>query len=106
VPGIGEVVLSRIAPHLDLPPGPAPALERPAAGTQRTDAPPAGRLDLNSATADELRTLPGVGEVLAARIVQSRLEQGPFRSVEEVERVPGIGPRLRERIAPLVRAGP
>ena len=48
-------------------------------------------LDLNAATAEQLQTLPGVGEELAARIVAWREEQGPFESVEQIMEVPGIG---------------
>lgn len=47
--------------------------------------------DLNSATASELEMLPGVGPVLAARIVSHRDERGPFLSIEDLLDVPGIG---------------
>jgi competence protein ComEA len=63
----------------------------------------AGPVDVNLASAEELQRLPGVGPVLAERIVRWRRENGPFRSEEELEKVPGIGPRLRERLAPRVR---
>jgi competence protein ComEA len=43
--------------------------------------------------------------VLARRIVEWRTEHGPFRSLEELERVPGVGPSLRARLAPLLRIG-
>ncbi len=48
-------------------------------------------LDLNTAPAEQLQTLPGVGEELAARIVAWREEHGPFESVEQIMEVPGIG---------------
>ena len=48
-------------------------------------------LDLNSATAEELATLPGIGAELAGRIVAYREEQGGFESAEEIMEVPGIG---------------
>lgn len=48
-------------------------------------------LDLNTATAQELAALPGIGEALAERIVQYRDENGPFDSVEELDHVSGIG---------------
>ena len=48
-------------------------------------------LDLNLASAEELQTLPGVGEELAARIVAYREEHGSFESVEQIMEVPGIG---------------
>lgn len=50
------------------------------------------RLDLNAAGADELAALPGVGPRLAERIIADRQEKGPFKSVDELDRVRGIGP--------------
>lgn len=49
-------------------------------------------LDLNTATAQELSTLPGIGPELARRIVSYREEHGPFTAAEELMEVPGIGP--------------
>ena len=57
---------------------------------------------LNSATVEELMTLPGVGEVLAGRIVGYREEHGPFASVEELKNVPGIGEGKLNAIRELV----
>lgn len=48
-------------------------------------------VDLNEATSSELESLPGVGPVLAARIVAFRTERGPFLVVEDLLDVPGIG---------------
>ncbi len=48
-------------------------------------------IDINSATAGELEALPGVGPVLAQRIVAYRDERGPFRAVEDLLDIPGIG---------------
>lgn len=68
---------------------------------------PAGdeRLDLNSADARALDGLPGIGPVLAERIVEHRRAHGPFRTTDELLAVRGIGPRLFARLQPLVRAG-
>jgi competence protein ComEA len=60
-------------------------------------------VDLNAATEEGLDTLPGVGPVLAQRIVAWRTEHGRFTSVDELAEVPGIGPKLLERLRPLVR---
>jgi competence protein ComEA len=62
---------------------------------------PGGKLDLNRATAAELDALPGVGPVLAQRIVDHR-EQGPFTSVDQLDDVPGIGPARAAELAELV----
>jgi len=63
---------------------------------------PAGPLNLNTATAAELEQLPGIGPALAARIVQYRQEHGPFRTVDALLVVSGIGPSTLERIRGLV----
>lgn len=62
-------------------------------------------LDLNSATAAELESLPGIGPVTAASIVAWREEHGRFTSVAELQEVSGIGPKTFEKLAPLVRVG-
>ena len=64
------------------------------------------RVDLNIASARDLDALPGIGPVLAARIVAHRQAHGPFRRPEELLAVRGIGPRLFERLRPHVRTGP
>jgi competence protein ComEA len=56
-----------------------------------------GPIDLNSATQTELETLPGIGPARAADIVAYRQEH-PFRRIEDVMKVPGIGPGIFERI--------
>lgn len=56
------------------------------------------RLDVNRASAADLELLPRVGPAIAGRIVAAR----PFESVEDLERVRGIGPRTLERLRPLV----
>ncbi|TMS00107.1 ComEA family DNA-binding protein [Nonomuraea basaltis] len=62
-----------------------------APGSPVTD--PAGAvIDLNSATAEQLEQLPGVGEVLAARIIEFRDSHGGFTSVDQLREVSGIGP--------------
>ncbi|TWT88335.1 ComE operon protein 1 [Pseudobythopirellula maris] len=53
-------------------------------------------VDVNRAEWPELAQLPAIGPVLARRIVASRDREGPFRSIEELDRVNGIGPRTLE----------
>lgn len=63
---------------------------------------PTGPVDLNSATAAELETLPGVGPATAAAIVDERDSGGPFAAVDDLERVRGIGPAKLEALRDLV----
>ena len=60
-------------------------------------------VDLNAASSTELESLPGIGPVLAQRIVQWRIDNGPFTSVEILGEVSGIGDALMARLRPLVR---
>ncbi|MEW9873830.1 ComEA family DNA-binding protein [Arthrobacter sp. HS15c] len=62
----------------------------------------AGKINLNSAGIEELGTLPKVGPVLAQRIVDWRKEHGLFTSVEELDAVDGVGPKMLETLLPLV----
>ncbi|MFD8570418.1 helix-hairpin-helix domain-containing protein [Streptomyces sp. NPDC059639] len=64
---------------------------------------PAGPIGLNTASAEQLDTLPGVGPVLAQHIVDYRTEHGGFRSVDELREVNGIGDRRFEDLQNLVR---
>ena len=65
--------------------------------------PPEFSVDLNSADWTELALLPGIGEKLARRIVESREHDGRFARPEQLRRVRGIGPRTWERLQPFVR---
>jgi len=58
------------------------------------------QIDINSASWPEFAQLPEVGETLARRIVESRSTEGPFTTLDDLRRVPGIGPRTLERIRP------
>lgn len=54
----------------------------------------AGSININTATADELDSLPGIGPALADAIIEYRTDNGPFGSVDELARVPGISARM------------
>ena len=77
---------------------PAPA---PAAAADATGA-PAGPIHLNTATLEQLEEIPGVGPVTAQRIIDFREQNGPFRSVDELDAVAGIGPKRMEQMRELV----
>ncbi len=60
-------------------------------------------VELNTATAAELQTLPRVGERTAQRIIEYREEHGGFRKIEDLMNVRGIGERTFLRLRPLIR---
>ncbi|ADG75121.1 Soluble ligand binding domain protein [Cellulomonas flavigena DSM 20109] len=95
---LGRVNLARVltdGEQLVVPAAGAPASEPAGAPTD-------GLVDLNSATEQELQELPGVGPVLAGRIVQRRTER-PYAAVDELDEVAGIGPALLADLRPRVR---
>jgi competence protein ComEA len=63
-----------------------------------TKSPPSAPIDLNTASRDELLSLPGIGEVMALRLIEAR----PFSSPEGILEIPGIGTATFERLAPFV----
>lgn len=81
-----------------------PADTPPAAGAAQPRPPVANKLDLNRATREELEALPGIGPVLAQRIIDYRQEH-LFVSVDELIEIKGIGPKLLETLRPLVTVG-
>ncbi|MDT9682999.1 ComEA family DNA-binding protein [Streptomyces sp. TRM76323] len=81
------------------PPGTLPVAAPEAAGTGAAEGP----VSLNTATVEQLDTLPGVGPVLARHIVEHRAQHGGFRSVEELRQVRGIGARRFADLRPRVR---
>lgn len=62
-------------------------------------------IDLNRATAQDLTQLPGVGEAIAKRIVDFREQHGPFKRVEDLMKVKGIGEKSLKKIRPYIRIG-
>lgn len=81
------------------PPPPPPA---PPAPTTPAPAP----INLNTATAADLEKLPGVGPAVAARIVEYRQKNGPFKKVEDLMNVRGIGEKTFLRLKPLLTIVP
>jgi competence ComEA-like helix-hairpin-helix protein len=61
-------------------------------------------IDLNSATADELMTLPGVGKVTAAKIIEFRERHGPFRRPQDIIIIHGLSERKYRKLADFVCA--
>jgi competence protein ComEA len=85
-----------------LVPGREVAAAAGSAGAASGTASPSAPLDLNTATADQLDALPGVGPVTAQKIIAYRTAHGPFHAVAELEGVPGIGPAKMAQLKGLV----
>lgn len=66
------------------------------------NSPAVAKVSLGSATAEQLDTLPGIGQVTAQKIINWRTTHGPFRSVDALDDVPGIGPARIEQLRDLV----
>lgn len=58
---------------------------------------------LNRASAKELELLPGIGPALALRVVTYRQEHGPFKTLDELENIKGIGPKTLKKLRPYLR---
>ncbi len=92
----GERVHVPVPGEAPLPAGPV------ASGPGGAVAQPASPIDINVASAAELESLPGIGAVLAQRIVEDRQANGPYASVDELARVRGIGTAVLEKVRPLI----
>ena len=113
VKGIGPKLLEKLRPYVyvetpasdleDQPPARVEKEKKPPVTTKKLA--PGERIDVNHATAVELRRLPGIGPTLSQRIVETR-EENPFRSVEDLRRVRGIGAKTLERLRPHVLVVP
>jgi competence ComEA-like helix-hairpin-helix protein len=70
-------------------------------------APPAGadKININAAGVEELMTLPGIGKAYAERIVDYRAKNGPFKRVEDILNVRGVGEKTFERIKDRITVG-
>ena len=66
---------------------------------------PDGKIDINTASSQQLQLLPGVGEVLAQRILDYRTEHGAFTRLEDLMNVSGIGEKRLEQIMPYIKIG-
>lgn len=66
----------------------------------------AASVDLNRASQAELESLPGIGPAKAEAILAYRRQHGPFRRIEDLQRVSGFGPATVNRLRPDLRVGP
>jgi competence protein ComEA len=66
---------------------------------------PGAKVNINTAAADELDTLPGIGAEMARRIIDYRAANGPFKSVEDIQRVTGIGDATYQKLKDRITVG-
>jgi competence protein ComEA len=93
---LDRIVALALALALTLSAGVASAAAKPA---------PTGKVNINSASVEQLSTLPGVGAKLAARIVEHRQKSGGFKSVQELMNVKGVGEKNFEKLQPYLTVG-
>lgn len=89
-------------PLEDSEPASARVPEKASAGMPPPRQPGARQVDLNQATLSELEALPGIGPKLAQRVIEHRDQNGPFRSVDDLRHVKGIGRKKFDRLRPHV----
>jgi competence ComEA-like helix-hairpin-helix protein len=86
----------------------ADTIRRDSTGTEAKDAPlpelPNGpKVNVNTADADELQSLPGIGPAYAARIIAYRQKNGPFSTYEQLLEIKGIGKKRLEKLLPFIQ---
>ena len=118
VQGIGPALIEKLRPYVyvealeddeeaeprDEPPRPAskPKQAKPAATNKTKEL--KGPIDVNRATAEELKRLPGIGPKLSDGIIEAR-KKAPFKKVDDLRRVPGIGATKLDNLRPFVTVG-
>lgn len=101
LPGPGEAA-PPIAPDDSTAADVAEAAVATAAAPRRSGKPPPVRTNINTASADQLQRLPGIGPALAARVVAYRQANGPFRHPDEIVEVSGIGDKTLVKLRPWI----
>lgn len=81
------------------------AVSQTTATQPETTAPGNSKVNINTATAEELTLLPGVGKALAERIIEYRTKNGPFRRIDELGNVNGIGSKKLEGLWEYITVG-
>lgn len=78
--------------------------EDPGASVEQTNA-ALGKIDINTATKEELMLLPGIGETIAGRILAYRRENGKFQTIADLQNVKGIGTKILSEIFDYITVG-
>lgn len=83
-----------------------PTVSNPSTGAPETQPPQSEKkVNINTASIEQLMTLPGIGEVYAKRIVEYRAANGPFKKISDITNVTGIGTKRFEAIMGLITVG-
>ena len=98
----GELVVILALPLL----GSTPVVPTGGVDVAPAAADPRPRININTATAEQLEALPGIGEVIASRIIEYREENGSFRSVDDLIHVQGISDQSIDEFRDLVTTSP
>ena len=99
VPGIGKKTFERIKDMIFVEGENVPSIDEKNPTVSKS------KLDINTATLDELIELPGIGEVKAREIIKYRTEHGPFTSVDDLIKVKGIGKKTLEKLRKYIKVG-
>lgn len=103
--GLGLAAPLDDADQIIVPARRAAAAASPVEGATPAGSPGAGRVNINTAPAADLIALPGIGEALAARVIEYREQHGPFQTLEELAEVSGISDRMVDELRDLITLG-
>jgi competence protein ComEA len=104
VSGIGHKILEKIKPYIYTGKYSKSGIEKTVTKSEAKEVvpPKTDKININTATIEELKTLPRIGPKLAEAIVNYRDKNGPFKSIDELDNVPRIGPKTLEAIKPYI----
>lgn len=113
IKGIGEKKFDKMSPHLTVEGGmshgsvdaaesKSESQSSKSGGRSSKKAPPSAPVNLNTATAEQLQTIPGIGEKKAEEIIAWRKANGDFKAIEDLRKIKGIGEKKFEKMKPYI----
>ena len=100
------VTLAIVAAALVVSPIAVSAQDKPATSKVAAKPAPAATVNINTASAADLEALPGIGAAMAARIVEYRQKNGPFKKIEDLMNVRGLGEKNFLKLKPQLTLAP